>query len=195
MILTPSAQELRAFDFAVTVSVAGSPNITRTVQGAFTVRNELIEVVAVEASPAFTDPGGQANVSARLLNAVNQTRQARVSYTVTNPAGTVVFTSVPQDVELTVLSSLSTIDLGVLNTTGFTLGDHITTSSRACFSRETTPSPRWQASISIPSPGRSYRSLVISWPSTSATSRTLALPMSSHLWRELRGDRDRLWAP
>jgi uncharacterized membrane protein len=122
--ITQTGGELRAFDFTVTVSLANDPDLSRTVQGAFTVRHELVEVVSVKATPGFADAGDQVNVSARLLNAVNRNRRVQVSYTAKDPAGTIVFASVPQEVELTVLSSLDTVDLGLLDTTGFESGTH-----------------------------------------------------------------------
>ena len=116
--------ELLAFNFAVTVSAADAPSVSRAVQGALTVRNDFISVVEVSADPPFTDPGGQVNMSARLLNGVNQQRQALVSYIVKGPNGQTVFTSQPVQTTLTVQTSLVTLALGALDTTGFTLGQH-----------------------------------------------------------------------
>ena len=122
--ITQPAHELTTFDFDVTVTVDGAPDITRTAYGSFTAREELVEVVAVTADPAFTDSGGQVNVSARLLNAINQDRSILISYTVKDQEGAEVFTSPSQEAELTVLSSLDTYELGALDTTGFELGSY-----------------------------------------------------------------------
>lgn len=124
LTLTSSAEQLLVFDFTVTVAVTGVPNVVRTAQGTMTAREELVDIVAVQAQPSFTDAGGQVAVSVRLLNAVNQSRTARLLYTVHDPAGAVVFTSAPQDVALTVLSSLDTIALQALDTTGFAPGSY-----------------------------------------------------------------------
>lgn len=116
--------ELLAFNFEVTVSAEEAPSVSRTVQGALTVRNAFISVVEVIADPPFTDPGGQVNVSARLLNVVNQQQAALVSYIVQDPNGQTVFTSQPVQTTLTVQTSLVTLALGTLDTTGFGLGQH-----------------------------------------------------------------------
>ena len=122
--ITQPTHELTAFDFNVTVTVDGAPEITRTAYGSFTARDELVEVVSVTSEPAFTDSGGQVNVSVRLLNAINQDRSVLISYTVKDEEGTGVFTSSSQEAELTVLSSLNTYDLGGMDTTGFELGSY-----------------------------------------------------------------------
>ena len=86
--LTQPAHELTAFDFRVTATVEGAPEITRTAHGSFTARSELVEVVSFQANPAFTDPGGQVDVSARLMNAVNQDRKVLLDYAVKDRQGT-----------------------------------------------------------------------------------------------------------
>ena len=122
--ITQAEEELQAFDFSVTVSIADRPDIARTAHGAFTVRQELVEVVEVKADPTFASPGDQVHILARILNAVNKNRLVRVSYVVKNPTGAIIFTSVPEEVELTALSSLDTVDLGILDTTDFESGNH-----------------------------------------------------------------------
>ncbi len=119
-----STTQLLAFNFEVVVSPEEALSITRTVHGALTVRNAFVSVVSVITDPPFTDPGGQVTVSARLLNAVNMEQQALVSYLVEDPNGQTVFTSQPVQTALSVLTSLTTLDLGMLDTTGFTLGDY-----------------------------------------------------------------------
>jgi large repetitive protein len=119
-----STTELLAFNFEVIISVEGATEMSRSVPGALTVRNEVVSVVAVTADPPFTDPGGQVTVSARLLNTVNQEQQVLVSYVVKDSTAQTVFTSQPVQTALTVQTSLTTVNLGVLNTTGFALGDY-----------------------------------------------------------------------
>lgn len=120
--LTPAAQQLAPARFSVTATLSGGSNVARTAEGAFTVRDELVDVVSVTATPGFTNPDGPVQVSARLLNAVNQSRQVQVSYTVKNAQGATVFTSSPRPAQLTVLTSLFPVDLGTLETAGFALG-------------------------------------------------------------------------
>jgi uncharacterized membrane protein len=125
LTLTPtSTTELAPFGFEVKVAAHDAPVITRSVTGSLTVRSELVTVVSVSPTPAFTDPGVPVVVSARLLNAVNREQTATVRYTVINSDGTTVFTSTPVNAPLTVLTSLSTVALGTLDTTGFPLGNY-----------------------------------------------------------------------
>ena len=64
------------------------------------------------------DPGAPVDVTAKVLNSVNQQQQALASYTVTDPTGTVVFyTSTPVALTLNVQTSLITVDLGSFPTT------------------------------------------------------------------------------
>ena len=82
----------------------------------------MVQVTVVTTNPTFTNPGGQLDVSARILNAVNKQQQAEVSYTVTDANNNVIFTSQPVTTTLNVLTTLTTVDLGKLDTTGFALG-------------------------------------------------------------------------
>jgi uncharacterized membrane protein len=121
-ITQPDGAELRAFDFRVTVSVVGASEISKTATGAFSARREFLSVVDVTSRPPFTEPGGRVDISARLLNAVNRQQDVLVSYTVSTLGGQQVFSSNPVPARLTVQSSLVTVDLGTLNTTGFVPG-------------------------------------------------------------------------
>ncbi len=123
-VTSTSATNLLPFNFQVTATAEGAPAITQSIVASFAVPPALVEVVGVTPKPAFTQPGGVVDVSARLLNAVNQQQQAEVSYTVTDPSDKVIFTSQPvTTTTLQVLTTLSTVDLGNLDTTGFALGD------------------------------------------------------------------------
>ena len=122
--LTPPATELQAFNFTVTVAPEGAAEIARNVTGSLTARQEFVSVVAVNATPPFTDPGGSVDVSAKILNAVNREQPALVSCVVKDSAGQTVFTSQPVATTLTVLTSLTTVDLGTLDTTNLTPGEY-----------------------------------------------------------------------
>jgi large repetitive protein len=122
--LTQPANEIASFAFAIVGVVEGDGNIARSATGAFNARKELIKVVSVKADPAITDPGEQVTISTRLLNAVNQAQQVLVSYTVKDPSGEEVIVSSPRYVKLSVLSSLDSIDLEILNTEGFEKGNY-----------------------------------------------------------------------
>ena len=116
--------ELLAFDFAVDVSVESFPEIAKSAVGSMTVRNEFVGVVDVAPDPPFTDPGTMVGVTTRLLNAVNRRQDALVSFEVFAPNGDSVFVSTPVNTELTVQTSLTTVDLGTFDTTGLALGNY-----------------------------------------------------------------------
>jgi uncharacterized membrane protein len=119
---TETGSGASATGFTVTVTPEGAPELAQSLTGALTVRADLVDVVSAAASPAYTPAGGQVSVSARVLNAVNQARQALASYTVVNAANQVVFTSVVFPVSLGVQTSLVTVDLGTFDTTGLADG-------------------------------------------------------------------------
>ena len=89
---------------------------------------------------------------ARVLNAVNQEQQALVSYVVTGPGGQTVFTSQPVATTLTVLTSLTTVALGDLNTTGFAAGDYTIAVSVTTASGQPIPGATGQGTLLIGSP-------------------------------------------
>ena len=89
-----STTQLAAFTFTVTATAEGAPEITRST-GSFAARPAFVQVISVTPNPAFTNPGGQVDVAAQILNAVNKQQQAEVSYTVTDSSGNVLFTSTP----------------------------------------------------------------------------------------------------
>jgi uncharacterized membrane protein len=124
LTITPPANNVLPFGFSVTATAEGASEITQTEQGLFTARAQIVQVVQVSPAPAFGNPGTQIDVTTRLLNAVNQQEQALVSYTVTDSTGATVFTSIPVSTQLSVVTSLTTVDLGNLDTTGFALGSY-----------------------------------------------------------------------
>ena len=120
-----TSTELEAFDFTVDVAIDGvTPAIVKSATGSLTTRNEFISVTQVSLTPPFADPGTPIDVSAQLLNAVNEQRDVLVSYVVTAPGGNQVFASTPMPLTLTVQNSLATVDLGSFATTGFALGQY-----------------------------------------------------------------------
>ncbi len=66
----------------------------------------------------------QVDVSASVLAGVTQAEQGTVSYTVTNSQGTVVFTSTPAAIALPEVTGVTSVDLGTLDTTGFSPGTY-----------------------------------------------------------------------
>jgi large repetitive protein len=122
-LTSTSNTSLAPFSFTVAATAEGAPEITQSITGSLSARSALVQVTSVTSNPPFTNPGGQVDVQAQILNAVNKEQQAEVSYTVTDASGTVVYISTPVTTTLNVLTTLSTVDLGNLNTTGFALGD------------------------------------------------------------------------
>jgi uncharacterized membrane protein len=123
--ITPtSTAELAPFSFTVQASPAGFPGLAKSAAGSLTARNEFVSVVEVTTDPPFADPGASVNVSARLLNAVNRQRSALASFVVRDAGGAQVFASTPVPADLTVQTSLTTVALGTLDTTGLALGNY-----------------------------------------------------------------------
>jgi hypothetical protein len=116
------------------------------------VRTEIVSVVDVTADPPFADPGTAVDVSARLLNAVNQEQPALVSYLVKDPNGQTVFTSQPVQTTLTVQTSLTTVDLDTLDTTGFALGGYAIVVSVTTLNGDPIPGASGEGSLLIGSP-------------------------------------------
>ncbi|MCA9156933.1 MAG: hypothetical protein KDA72_01320 [Planctomycetales bacterium] len=120
-----SADELLEFGFTVDVSVDGASQISKSANGSLTARKEFVSVVSVTATPPFTEAGGTLDVSTRLLNAVNREQKARASFVIRDASGATVGTaSTPVDVTLTVQTSLVTLPLGSINTTGLANGSY-----------------------------------------------------------------------
>jgi len=122
--LTQPADELTAFEFELVVTADGAPEVQRSTYGSFTSRDELVSVLSVTSAPAFTDPGGSVDVTTRLLNALNRERDLLVSYRVKNTGGAELFSSAPQAVQMSVLSSVATVALGAFDTSGLPLGSY-----------------------------------------------------------------------
>ena len=144
--------DLSPFSFQVMATAEGAPEITRSTIGSLTTRSALVQVVSVTPNPTFTNPGSKVDVSARILNAVNKEQQARVSYTVSDPSGKVIFTSTPVSTTLHILATLTTVDLGNLDTTGFALVDDTITVTVADASGKPIPGATGQGRILIGSP-------------------------------------------
>ena len=124
MITSTSAAELPSFSFTINATAQGASEIAQATVAEFAARTASVQVISVTTDPPFTNPGGQVDVSAGILDALNQEQQAQVSYTVTDPGGNVVFTSQPVSTTLSVLSTLSTVDLGSVDPTGLADGEY-----------------------------------------------------------------------
>jgi hypothetical protein len=133
----------------VTVDIVGAPEIARSFAGVLTVRAALAQVVNVAANPAFTNPGSPVDVTAKVFNAVNSPQQALASYTLTDAGGSVVFTSTPAPLSLTVQTTLATVDMGSFDTTGLAIGNYTINVSLTDPSGHPIPGATGQGSVQI----------------------------------------------
>ncbi len=88
------------------------------------VTQSTVSVLGVTPNPATVEADTQVDVSASVLAGVTQAEQGTVSYTVTNSSGTVVFTSTPVAIALPEVTGVTSVDLGNLDTTGFSPGTY-----------------------------------------------------------------------
>ncbi len=122
-LTSTSTTELDPFTFQVVATVDGATEITRSATGSLTARQESVTVVSVDPAVAYTEPGGRVEITARVLNAVNQARTAKAYFVARDSGGNVLFTSSPVSFSLTVLTTLQTVDMGALDTTGYAKGN------------------------------------------------------------------------
>ena len=87
-----------------------------------TVAEDTVSVLDVTPNPATVEAGTQVDVTTDVLAGVTQDEQGTVSYTVTNSLGTVVFTSASVAIALPEVIGVTNVDLGNLDTTGFSPG-------------------------------------------------------------------------
>jgi uncharacterized membrane protein len=125
LAVTETGNNLIAAGFNVNVVAEGTGDaISLSAPGTVTLRPAFVSVPEVDATPSFTEPGSPVDVSAKVLNAVNQQEQARASFTVADANGNVVFTSASMPLTLTVQTSLAAVDLGSFGTSGLTPGNY-----------------------------------------------------------------------
>jgi large repetitive protein len=112
LTLTPGASLTAPFNFNVVVTPRGAPSYAKSAPGALNVRNEIVGVDAVTATPGIVSPGASIVVSARIFSAVNIPRSANFSATIVNSSGqTVTFPFGFTPLSLTTNSSLQTLTL------------------------------------------------------------------------------------
>jgi hypothetical protein len=150
--LTETGDSLVPASFTVTVTAEGAPEITQGAPGQLTPRNESILVAGVVTNPPFTNAGGQVDVSAQVQVAVDEPKQILVAYVVADSNGNTLFTSSAVTVSLTILTSLTTVDLGNLDTTGFAEGDDTITVTVADASGNPIPGATAQGALIVGSP-------------------------------------------
>jgi uncharacterized membrane protein len=152
LAVTETGNALVAAGFSVTAVAEGAGEIALSAPATVTLRPAFVSVPEVDATPPFTAPGNPVDVSARVLNAVNEQRPALASYVVTNANGNVVFTSQPVPLTLTVQTSLVTVDLGSFDTTSLTPGSYSLTVTVTDTSGNLIPGATGQGTVFIGSP-------------------------------------------
>ena len=116
------------------------------------LRPETLLVGAVTPNPLFPSAGTQVDVSAKIQSAVNESRTIAVSYTVTDINGNLLFTSTAVTATLGISSTVTTVDLGNLDTTGFANGTDTITVSAVDQSSQPLPTATGQGSLIVGSP-------------------------------------------
>ena len=97
----------------------------------------------------FAQPGTPVDVSATLQVAVNEPRPLSAQYTVTNPTGTVVFTSPRRRCRSPRRARWSTVDLGSFPTTGLADGLYAIAVTVTDTSAQPLPAATGQGSLTI----------------------------------------------
>lgn len=123
--LTQTSASLVPTTFNVRVQAVGASQIFQDLRATLAVRTAFVGVTQVIATPAFTTAGTPAAISAKVLNAVNAPQSAKAFFTVTDPVNNLIFTSAPVSFDLTVQTSLVTINLGTFPTTGLANGSYL----------------------------------------------------------------------
>jgi uncharacterized membrane protein len=152
LAVTETGDSLIAAGFNVTATAEGAGEIQLSTPGTVTLRPAFVSVPEVDATPSFSEPGGPVDVSAKVLNAVNQQEQALASYTVAGADGNVVFTSRPVPLTLAVQTSLVTVDLGSFDTTGLAPGNYAITVIVTDPSGKPIPGATGQGTVFLGSP-------------------------------------------
>ena len=104
---------------------AGAPlNTTQDVTLTYgqAAAQSTVSVIGVTPNPSTVEADTQVDVSASVLAGLTSAEQGSVSYTVTDSHATVVFTSTPVAITLPEVIGVTNVDLGTLDTTGFSPG-------------------------------------------------------------------------
>ncbi len=120
--ITPSTST--ALQFSVNASINGVANSTQTAFGTMTARNTFLSVQDVTPAPAFTNAGGQVDVTTHIANVVNQDLTVNVTLTVKDSTNTTVRGPITKNATLSVSSLLTAVDFGSIDTTGLANGNY-----------------------------------------------------------------------
>jgi len=150
--ITETGDTLVPANIQLTATAVGAPEITLSTPGQLILRTEVLQVAVAASTPPFTNAGGQVDVTAKIQSVVNEPKQIAVSYTVTDATNAVLFTSTPVMVALDITSGLTTVDLGMVDTTGFANGYDTINLTAVDQSSQPLPTATGQGSLFIGSP-------------------------------------------
>jgi Transglutaminase-like superfamily/LVIVD repeat len=120
--ITPSVSS--AFQFSLNASINGVSGSAQTTFGTMTARATFLSVQDVTSTPGFTNAGGKVDVVTHIANVVNQNKTVQVALTIKDSGNNTVLTPLPQTLALSVLSLLTTVDFGLIDTTGLANGNY-----------------------------------------------------------------------
>ncbi len=139
LTLTMTGDTLAAAGFTVTVAAQGAPEITRSLAGQLTLRDEIIVAGGVAVTPPSAPAGTPVAVAVKVQGVVNQPTSITAYFEVLNPAGVALFTSPSAPVDLTTTSGLLTVPLGSFDTTGLADGPYTVRATLSTGSAATAP--------------------------------------------------------
>jgi len=113
---------------------------------------DVVSVLGVVTDPPSAEVGQTVDISAQVLSGVIQARSAQAFFSIKDQAGNVVFSSVPVPIHLSSVTSVATVDLGSLDTTGLSPGSYTINVTIADSSGQAIPGASGQGQIAIGSP-------------------------------------------
>ncbi len=113
-----------AIQFSLSAAINGLAGSTQTAFGTLTARSTFLAVQDVIATPGFTSAGGSVDVKTHIANVVNQNKTVQVTLVVNNSSNVQVLGPFTQIVPLSVSSLLTTVDFGMIATTGLANGNY-----------------------------------------------------------------------
>jgi uncharacterized repeat protein (TIGR01451 family) len=78
----------RAFDYRVTVTPRDLPQLSRGITGSVTLRQDIVRVASVRATPIAVDPGTAVTISTRVMNSANGYRTVFGAWVLKDSTGT-----------------------------------------------------------------------------------------------------------
>ncbi len=143
----------------------------------------VVSVIGVTPNPSTVEADTQVDVSASVLAGVTQTEPGSVSYTVTNSQNTVVFTSTPVAITLPEVIGVTSVDLGTLDTTGFSPGAYTINVSVSDASNQPIAGATGQGQLFIAAPIAASQSLSTNalTPGSGTVTNTLSIAAQGQL--------------